>query len=104
MAHAEMSEDDRNRSMQMQSFLKHLESQMDKEDNSTNEGLEAGAPPHSFTSLKAEQDQIKEFMMQLQAQEAVSSSSDDDGSAEVFAANRRHKENKNMPAYTGPEA
>ena len=55
VAHADMSQDDRNRSMQMQSFLKHLESQMDKEDSANIGGLQPfGAPPQSFTSLKTE--------------------------------------------------
>ena len=55
-----MTEDDRARTMQMQSLLKHLEIQMDDEDG------DMGAPPQRLDTLKAEQDQIKAFMLQLQ--------------------------------------
>lgn len=54
MVHADMSEDDRNRSMQMQSFLKHLESQMEQEEHVSGGAEAVGAPAQSFTSLRAE--------------------------------------------------
>jgi hypothetical protein len=57
VAHPEMTDDDRTRSLQMQSFLKHLEIQMDDEDG------DRGAHDGRLDALQLEQDQIKSFML-----------------------------------------
>lgn len=86
----------------MQSFLKHLESQMDEEAE-----LDLGAITNGGEfGRSAEQEQLRALMLHLQQQEGQGNGSDDsDEEAEVVApGTRQHRELKNTVAYTCPEA